>query len=162
MYLIFSSPGKLKKIRKTLELKGFEAKETKDDQYLFTEDDLSAQIPFSLKGGTRVMEMSERDGYHKMLKEYGEFAFCSRPSGPSRGRQPGSPGGGSYGSLGLTGIVKEVGKTTCSVVPVVWGRKIKITVGHGDIEKACVACGSRQGRKSRERGVCAGTAEEGA
>ncbi len=138
MYLIFSSPGKLKKIRKALELKGLKVKETKDDQYLFTEDDPSAQIPFSLKGGTKVMEMSDRDKYHKMFKEYGEFEYLFKSFRPEPGMVVRITGG-SYGSLGLTGIVKEAGKTTCSVEAVVWGRMIKITVGHGDIEKTDVA-----------------------
>lgn len=134
MFLIFSSPAKIRKLKRFLELKGLEVKETKDDQYLFTLEDPSVHIPFSLKPGTKVMPVSERERYHRMFKEYGEFAYLFRKFAPEPGMAVRIIKG-DYGSLGLVGIVKDVGKATCTVEATVWGKIVKIVVGHGDVEK---------------------------
>ena len=134
MYYIYSRRrGKLNKIKTFLKMKDIETVETKDNDYIFVYDDPTNILPAFLKAGIKIEKIPENEYYLPMFKNYGALAFLFEKFIPKEGMLV-KVNNGIYKGLNIKGIVKEVGKNTCTVEISVWGRITKINVKFEDLE----------------------------
>jgi len=105
------------------------------DDYILVREDPKSMMPSFLLSGAKVMEISLKESF-RIYKDYGvlgEFLEYMKPKPPEAGQLV-RIGGGQYKDLNLKGIVREVGKSTCSVETMVWGNLVKLKVGYQDVK----------------------------
>lgn len=130
MFIIKGWPKDIKFLTKYLTKLGYEVQPTTEDKYIVTVRDPSGDIPEIYRNRTEVKVLT--DSWIKLAKEYDCLKqLVDAPKEYSYGA-PVKVISGEFREL--TGRVIRNGNGSCDVELEAWGKPMKVTIPHSDLE----------------------------